>query len=111
MRKRKQEFDAEYADVRKCTLNRREMGSVSDLLNQVDTATCRRVRPSVGEKLRPSAWPRKWGWCVADYGKHKACAARSGGGEKGHCATKACLSDIYDFVKPPPPATRQVNIG
>jgi hypothetical protein len=111
VRKRKQEFDAEYADVRKCTLNRRQMGSVSDLLNQVDTAACRRVRPSVGQKLRPSVWPRKWGWCVADYGKHKACAARSGGGEEGHCATKACLSDIYDFVKPPPPAARQVNVG
>ena len=34
-RKRKQEVDAEYAKVRKKTVHRRELGSVSDLLTNV----------------------------------------------------------------------------
>ena len=100
-RKRKQEFDAEYAKVRKKTVHRRELGSVSDLLTNVNTPACRRVRPTIGQKML--MWARKWGWPETDYGKHRAFAARGGGGEDGHGATKACLNDVYNVVKPAPP--------
>lgn len=99
--KRDEEFNAMYKKVRKCTLKRREMGSISDLLKAAGTAKAKQVRSTIGQKMG-NTWPRKWNWPSSEYGTHAACAARSGGGQEGHCATAKVLSDIYDFVKPLP---------
>jgi hypothetical protein len=99
--KRKHEFDAVHGTVRKCTLNRKSMGSVSDFVNATQTPLAKRVRTTIGKKM--PIWARKWSWPAQDYGTHPKCSARSGGGSEGHCATEGCLVDVYNFLKPPPP--------
>ena len=72
------------------------MGSVSDLLTQMETPAAKRAKPTVGEKL--PRWSRTWSWPANSWGQWAAFRARTGGGLKGFGASKAALDDIHKFL-------------
>ena len=96
-------FKPVYNKCRKCVKHGVEMRSISDLLSKMGTAKAKKVKPTIGEKLRPGktkkSWPQKWQWAPMTWGTHASCGSTSGGGTCGHVATEDAMFDIYCFVK------------
>ena len=91
-------FDRIYA---KCRVSKKfkDMRSVSDLLNDVDTAKSKAVRPNIHQRL--PCWARKWKWPKRSYGQDDsgAVSSRTGGGKGGYVATYNALQDVFAFVE------------
>ena len=96
--KREAEIQAALKSVRRCTMHRKSMGSISDLLLHINNAKAKKVRPTIGQKMAPRKWPKKFGWTSTDYGSHIALGSRTGGGSPGHGGTDRVLRDILNFV-------------
>ena len=64
---------------------------------KVKTDKCKRVRPTIGQKL--PVWARRWKWPQQSYCKDEAGRSSSGGGSEGWVATARALEDVYDYVK------------
>ena len=96
-RARKRKFEALYADVRKCSHYRQEMGSASDLLIAMETPAAKRARPTLGEKL--NGWAKKWHWPAHSWAKKPELRSRTGGGKNGIAATKDALDDIHRHLQ------------
>ena len=98
-------FKVFYNQCRKCVKHGKEMRSISDLLCKMGTAKAKKVKPTIGEKLRPGktkkSWPQKWQWKPKTWGTDASCGSKCGGGSGGHVATEDALFDIYCFVKDP----------
>ena len=90
-------FDKHYAKCRRCMKFGKEMRSVSDLLCIVNSVKCKKVKPTIGQKM--PVWQKKWKWLARSWGQDKSCTSATGGGREGYCATYEALSDVYDFVR------------
>ena len=95
-RARKRKFEHDFTKIRKQETAYGVMGSVSDLLTQMETPAAKRAKPTVGEKL--PRWSRTWSWPANSWGQWAAFRARTGGGLKGFGASKAALDDIHKFL-------------
>ena len=95
-RARKRKFEHDFTKIRKQVTAYGVMGSVSDLLTQMETPAAKRAKPTVGEKL--PRWSRTWSWPANSWGQWAAFRARTGGGLKGFGASKAALDDIHKFL-------------
>ena len=93
----KKTFDKHYAKCRRCVKYGKEMRSVSDLLCFVNSARCKKVKPTIGQKM--PVWQKRWKWPARSWGQDKSCSSATGGGREGYCATYEALNDIYDFVR------------
>ena len=95
----KKAFDRVWNKCRKCTISNKEMRSVKDLLNHMETTQSAKAKANIDQRLGP--WSRKWKWPVDSYGQDKSgkCSARSGGGSFGYAATYDAMQDIYNHVK------------
>ena len=74
----------------------KEMGNVSDLLQQANTTASKRVKPNINVKM--PVWARKWRWNAKSWGRDPSCASRNGGGSPGFVATYEALFTIYESV-------------
>jgi hypothetical protein len=90
-------FERAYNKCRQAKQQRgKEMRSVSDLLNAVDSPKSKRVRPTINQKM--PVWSRKFSWPPNSWARDPACGSRKGGGIPGYVASYAALNDIYDEV-------------
>ena len=91
-------FDKKWRGCRKTTMHRKEMGSISDVLKDINTAQCKKVRPNINQRL--PVWTRKWKWPRHSWSQDTTgkCASKTGGGRGGYVATYEAMRHIFDHV-------------
>jgi hypothetical protein len=85
-----------WAKCRRSKKQGKEMRSVADMLRDVHTVKCKKVKANLHHRL--PGWARKWRWPVNSYDKDESAKSSTGGGCNGFVATFEAMCDIYKCV-------------